>query len=101
MAISAAAVFCVLNGSPLGSGVDTNGGGFVAGASGTDYSCQPAAQVAVTDLVANGTFTITSATANFNATHVGSLIYLSGGSGSLAGTRRGISSVTNATTAVL
>ena len=83
------------------TGSDTNGGGFRAGASGTDYSQQNAAQIAVTDSVANGTATLTSATAAFAAAHVGNLIYLAGGSGSLTAVRREVISVTNATTIVL
>src|SRR5918993_643506 len=55
-----------------------NGGGFVAGATGTDYSQQDAPQVAVTDAVANGTTTITSDAAAFATTHVGNIIYLAG-----------------------
>ena len=82
------------------TGSDTNGGGYVAGA-GTDYSAQDAAQVAVADAVANGTTTLTSATAGFTSAHVNNVVYLAGGSGSLAGTRRQIASVTNSTTAVL
>lgn len=79
------------------TGSDTNGGGFVAGSGGTDYSQQAAAQVAVTDAVANGTTTITSSTANFASGHVGNLIYLAGGSGSLAATRRQVTAVNSAT----
>ena len=56
------------------TGSDTNGGGFHAGASGTDYSQQAAAQVTVADAVANGTTTLTSVTASFTAAHVGNLV---------------------------
>jgi len=71
------------------AGLDTNGGGFVTGASGSDYSQQDAknsggADGSTTDAVANGTTTITSATANFGTTIVGNIIYLQGGSGGLA-----------------
>lgn len=70
------------------AGSDTNGGGFVAGASGTDYSQQNSANSgstdkSVTDGVTNGTTTITSATANFAASIVGNIIYVSGGTGSI------------------
>ena len=82
-------------------GVDTNGGGFVPGSGGTDYTQQAAAQITVADAVANGTTTLTSATAAFAAGHVGNLIYLAGGSGSLTATRRQVASVTNATTIVV
>jgi hypothetical protein len=55
----------------------------------------------VTDAVANGTTTITSAMATFGPEHVGNLIYLSGGSGLLAPTRRAIASRVNANTIVV
>ena len=84
MAIASTCVWEVRSG-----GSDQNGGGFVAGA-GTDYSQQNAAQVAVADAVANGTTTLTSATAGFTAAAVGNVVYLAGGTGSLAGTRRQI-----------
>ncbi len=83
------------------TGSDTNGGGYVAGSTGTDFSLQAAAQIAVVDAVANGTTTITSATAAFAATHVGNVMYLQGGTGSLAETRRYVVSRTNATTIVV
>ena len=83
------------------TGSDANGGAFKAGGSGTDYSFQDAAQVAVTDAVANGTTTLTSATATFTAAHVGNVVYLAGGSGTLAATRREIVTFTNSTTVVL
>ena len=63
------------------AGSDTNGGGFVAGASGTDYSQQNAANsagsdISTTDVVATGVATITSATASFTSAIVGNVIYL-------------------------
>lgn len=82
------------------TGSDTNGGGFdstLAGA-GTDYSLQNSAQLALTDVVANGTTTLTSATAGFTSAMVGNTIYLSGGSGSLTAVRRQITGYTNSTT---
>lgn len=78
------------------TGSDTNGGGFVAG-TGTDYSVQDAPQLAVTDAVANGTTTLTSATGGFTAAMVGNVVYLAGGTGSLAGTPRQITAVNSAT----
>jgi hypothetical protein len=60
------------------TGSDTNGGGFVTGSGGTDFSQQDAAQIAVTDGVANGTTTVTSATANFQPSHVGNITYIGG-----------------------
>lgn len=67
------------------TGAATNGGGFKAGASGTDWSQQDSAQYAVTDGVTAGTTTITSATASFGTDVVGNLIYVAGGTGSVAG----------------
>lgn len=102
MAISAASVFEIQTG-----GNDTNGGGFVAGASGTDYSQVAAKRTgtgtddSTTDAVANGTTTLTSATANFGTSIVGNIISLSGGTGALAQTWRQVVSRTNATTIVL
>jgi hypothetical protein len=99
MALSANSVFEVQTG-----GNDTNGGGFVTGAAGTDYSLVAAKRSgtgtddSTTDAVANGTTTITSATANFQASIVGNIIYLQGGTGALAATRRQVTARTNATT---
>lgn len=66
------------------TGSDTNGGGFHIGSSGTDWSQQNAAQYSVTDGVTNGTTTITSVVANWGTDIVGNLIYISGGTGSVA-----------------
>lgn len=84
MAISANSVFEVRT-----AGSDTNGGGFVTGASGTDFSQQntkntAGSDISTTDIVANGTTTLTSATMNGDANMVGNIIYLQGGTGSLA-----------------
>lgn len=62
-----------------------NGGGFVTGASGTDWSQQDSPQYAVTDGVTAGTTTITSATANFGTDVVGNLIFVEGGTGAVTG----------------
>lgn len=78
MAISGSAVFEVENG-----GSDTNGGFFVTGASGTDWSMQSSPQYSVTDGVTAGTTTITSATAAFGTDVVGNGIYVQGGTGSV------------------
>jgi hypothetical protein len=83
MAISANTVWEV-----RAAGLDTNGGGFVTGAAGTDYSQQDAkntigSDISTTDAVANGTTTITSATANFGTTIVGNIIYFQGGTGGI------------------
>lgn len=99
MAISAATVWEVRT-----AGNDTNGGGFVTGASGTDYSQNNTKRTATgtddstTDAVANGTTTITSATANFQASIVGNIIYLQGGTGGLAAGWYQVTVRTNATT---
>jgi hypothetical protein len=64
-------------------GSDTNGGGFVTGASGTDWSQQNGTQYSVTDGVTLGTTTITSATASFGTDVVGNIMYVQGGTGSI------------------
>jgi hypothetical protein len=61
------------------TGSPTNGGGFRAGATGTDWSQQAAPQYSVTDAVANGTTTVTSATANFGTDVVGNVANIGGG----------------------
>ena len=66
------------------TGANTNGGGFVTGAAGTDWSQQNAAQYSVTDGVTAGTTTITSATAAFGTDVVGNIMYVQGGTGSVA-----------------
>lgn len=93
MALSSAVVWEVRNG-----GSDTNGGGFKAGASGTDWSQQDSAQYSVTDGVTAGTTTITSATANFGTDVVGNLIYVQGGTGSVTAGWYEITARTNSTT---
>jgi hypothetical protein len=85
---------------------DTNGGGFKAGASGTDYSQQDnpntvGSNIGTTDVVAAGTTTITSAAASFTSAIVGNVIYLQGGTGSLAAGWYEVASCTNATTVVV
>lgn len=62
-------------------GSDTNGGGFVEGASGTDYSQQTSAQLTVTDGACSATTTLTSATGGFTSAMVGNIVYLSSGPG--------------------
>jgi len=88
MALSANTVWEIQ--TPGTIGADDNGGGFVTGASGSDYSqavkrVSPteSVDISTTDAVANGTTTLTSATANFGTTIVGNIICLSGGSGAL------------------
>lgn len=93
MAISNLAVWEMRAGSS-----DQNGGGFVPGATGTDWSQQASPQYSVVDAVTNTTTTVTSATANFGTDVVGNLCCLVEG-----GTPRWfeIISRTNATTIVL
>lgn len=68
------------------TGSDTNGGGFVSGASGTDFSQQDAAQQAYTDLVIGGTTTqLTSVLHPFGATAPGNIINVTGGAGCTTG----------------
>jgi len=55
----------------------------------------------VTDLVANGTTTVTSATAAWTQADVGKQVVINGGSGALAYQTRTIATVTNATDVVL
>jgi hypothetical protein len=100
MAVAAATVWEVR--PTVGS--DTNGGGFVAGAAGTDFSQQNAKNSggnnsSTTDVVATGIATITSATASFTSAIVGNIIYLSG-SGITAGWYQ-VVTFTNATTVIL
>ena len=76
MALSAATVFEVRT-----DGSDTNGGGFVPGSGGVDYSQQASAQLSVTDAACAGTTTLTSATGGFTSAMVGNLVYLSSGPG--------------------
>lgn len=83
------------------TGAATNGGGFKAGASGTDWSQQDSPQYSVTDGVTAGTTTITSATASFGTDVVGNLVYAAGGTGSITGAWYEIVSRTNATTIVV
>lgn len=98
MALSAATVWEVRT-----AGSDTNGGAFVTGAAGTDYSQQDAnntvgSNISTADAVAVGTGVITSVTAAFTAAIVGNIIYLQGGTGALAAGRYQVTVFTNATT---
>lgn len=83
------------------TGSDTNGGFFLPGASGTDWSQQAAAQYAVTDAVTNGTTTITSASAAFGVDVVGNGFYITGGTGAIVAGWYQVISRTNATTIVV
>lgn len=67
-------------------GDDTNGGGFVTGASGTDYSQQDSAQLSLTDLATSGAVTtLTSSTGGFTSAMIGNLIYIASGTNFDAG----------------
>lgn len=61
---------------------------------GVDYSVQNSAQISVSDAVANGTTTVTSATAAFTGLHVGNVV-------KIGSAYYDIVSVTNATTIVV
>lgn len=102
MAVAATAVAEVRT-----AGSDTNGGGFNSAAAGTDHSQRDTKRtsgagdttdLSTTDAVANGTTTITSATANFQTSIVGNIIYLQGGTGSLARGWYQVNTRTNTTT---
>lgn len=82
MAINAAMVWEVRSG-----GASTNGGGFKAGASGTDRSLQTAAQTTYTDLVIDGVAgtKLTSAAFPFSSADVGNVINITGGTGFTVG----------------
>ena len=60
------------------TGNDANGGFFVPGSGGTDYSQQDSAQLSVSDVVTNGTTTATSVTGGFTAAMVGNGINIAG-----------------------
>lgn len=74
-------------------GSDTNGGGFVTGSSGTDWTQQSAAQYSLTNGVTNGTTTV--ATVSASSDMVGNIAYIAGGTGSItAGWYQIVSQVT-------
>lgn len=100
MALSSASVWEV---RPT-NGSNTNGGGFVRGASGTDFSQQNAkntvgSNISVTDAVTTGVATITSATASFTSAIVGNIVFMSG-SGVTTGWYQ-VATFTNSTTVIL
>src|SRR5579872_553978 len=75
MAIAAGAVWEIRPG-----GSDVNGGLFLASqpGAGSDYSQQDAAQLSFSDVVTNGSTTVTSATGGFTAAMVGNGINIAG-----------------------
>ncbi len=91
-------------------GANTNGGGFVAGAAGTDMSqfnnknaaacssCQSATvNISTTDAVAAGTTTITSVSGNFSSALIGNIVYFQGGTGTITAVWKQVLTVPNAT----
>src|ERR1044071_7124465 len=84
------------------TGSDNNGGGFVIGSSGTDYSQQDASQYSGTNLAStNGTTNpsvVTSATHNFVAADVGNIIRITAGSNWTTGYYQIVSVSSNAAT---
>src|SRR6266851_651165 len=90
------------------AGTDTNGGGFksTAPVGSTDYSQQDAKNtvgnnISTTDAVAAGTTTITSATASFTSAIVGNVVYLTGGTGTIAAQWREVLTFVNVTTVTI
>lgn len=96
------------------TGANTNGGGFVTGSSGADYSVNDnknasgctscgssSANLSVTDGVSAGTTTLTSVTATFSSAIVGNIIYVSGGTGSITAAWYQVTTFTNSTTVVV
>lgn len=79
MALSASSVFEVRT-----TGVDTNGGGFVTGATGTDYSQQDAAQYALTGIASSGAGSV-FLTASAAAVMVGNICQVISGTNFTAG----------------
>ena len=80
---------------------NVNGGGFKAGASGTDYSQQDAAQLNPTDLAcADTSTTLTSAAGGFTAAMVGNVIHITAGTNFVVGWYE-ITAYTNANTVTI
>lgn len=99
MAISAACAWEVRSTATAGN---LNGGGFVAGGGGTDYSQQDAAQYNFTDLAATSATgaspSVTSASHNFVAADVGNLIHITAGTNWTVGWYQIVSVAANAAT---
>jgi len=68
-----------------GAGSSANGGAFVPGSTGTDYSQQNSAQFTGTDLASLTFSVVSSASHSFVSTDVGNIIKVSGGTGLTAG----------------
>jgi hypothetical protein len=67
------------------AGSDSNGGGFHAGASGTDFSQQNAAQYTFSDLASVSALVVSSASHNFVASDVGNIMQITAGAGFTTG----------------
>lgn len=82
------------------AGNDANGGGFVAGAAGTDFSQQDAAQYGGANLAVDGAVNtkVTSATHNFVAADVGNILQVTAGAGWTQGFYQILSVAANAAT---
>jgi hypothetical protein len=84
------------------TGNDSNGGGFVAGASGTDFSQQNAAQYTFANLASTNANTasptVTSASHNFVAADVGNIMQITAGPNWTAGFYQIVSVAANAAT---
>src|SRR3990167_10472711 len=97
-AISASAVFEFRSTATANM---VNGGGFVTGASGTDYSLQDAAQLTATDLACTTpSTTVTSATGGFTSATIGNIIHITAGTNFTTGWYE-ITGFTDANTLVL
>lgn len=101
--VSVSSGVATLNLSP--AAINTTAGSFTM-YYGVDYSQQNAVNssgnnISTTDLVTNGTTTVTSATATFTPDIVGNIIYITGGTGSITAGWYEVASYTNATTIVL
>ena len=81
-----------------GVGLDTNGGCYVTGSSGTDYSQQNAAQYAFTDLASVSSLVVSSASHNFVAADVGNCINITAGTGFTPGVYQIVSVLANQAT---
>jgi hypothetical protein len=83
-------------------GSNNNGGGFVAGATGTDFSQQDAAQYTFTNLASTSGTTnpcvVTSASHNFVAADVGNLLHVTAGTNWIANFFQIVSVAANAAT---
>ncbi len=78
MVTSANTVWDVRGTGGIGPGSDNNGGGFVIGSGGTDYSQSNTPILTVADAVTTGTTTVTSVTGGFTAAMIGNNINLVG-----------------------